>query len=128
MSGTGKTKTRQNQDSQLFANRNVDVAFRTSTLALDDGKVVSGLVRREEGAQLVLVDSQGKEFRVPKDAIEERAEVRLSLMPENLVERMTEATGTTRTIGRARRFHRTLRGRNARSVPCRASSSGSTWS
>ena len=72
-------------------NRNVDVAFNTTTLAMNDGKVVTGLVRREEGAQLVMVDAQGKEFTVDKNAIDERAKIRLSLMPENLVERMTES-------------------------------------
>jgi len=70
----------------LDPNRNVDVAFRTVTLALSDGRVVSGLVRREEGEQLVVVDNQGKELRISKTNVEERNPTSLSLMPANVQE------------------------------------------
>jgi len=75
----------------LDPNRNVDVAFRTTTLQLVDGRVVSGLFRREEGALLVLVDPQGKEFTVPKADVEERKQTPLSLMPANVGETITPA-------------------------------------
>lgn len=75
----------------LDPNRNVDVAFRTTTLQLVDGRVVSGLFRREEGALLVLVDPQGKEFTVPKADVEERKQTQLSLMPANVGETITPA-------------------------------------
>ncbi|HVW02461.1 MAG TPA: c-type cytochrome, partial [Planctomycetaceae bacterium] len=74
----------------LDPNRNVDVAFRTTTLVLDDGKATSGLFRREEGASLVLVDNQGKEFTVPTARVEERVKSELSLMPANVSELLTE--------------------------------------
>ncbi|MDX1945819.1 MAG: c-type cytochrome [Pirellulaceae bacterium] len=75
----------------LDPNRNVDVAFRTTTLRLADGRVVSGLVRREEGSQLVLADNQGKEFAVPKSDIDEQQKTPLSLMPANVGEIVPEA-------------------------------------
>ncbi len=75
----------------LDPNRNVDVAFRTTTLQLVDGRVVSGLFRREEGALLVLVDPQGKEFTVPKADVEERKQTQLSLMPANVGETIMPA-------------------------------------
>ncbi|QDU31741.1 Cytochrome c [Anatilimnocola aggregata] len=75
----------------LDPNRNVDVAFRTTTLQLADGRVVSGLVRREEGALLVLVDALGKEFTIPKNDIEERKQTQLSLMPANVGETVSPA-------------------------------------
>ena len=56
----------------LDPNRNVDQAFRLTTLNLKKGQVVSGLLLKEEGAVLVLADAQGKEVRVAKDAVEER--------------------------------------------------------
>src|SRR5207237_10362622 len=65
----------------LDPNRNVDVAFRTTTLRLTDGRVVSGLVRREEGNQIVLADPQGKEFIIAKADVEEQQKTALSLMP-----------------------------------------------
>ena len=45
----------------LDPNRNVDQAFRSTTLVLKNGQIVSGLVLREEGEVIVLADAQGKE-------------------------------------------------------------------
>jgi putative heme-binding domain-containing protein len=72
-------------------NRNVDQAFRATTLSLKNGQLVTGLVLREEGQVLVLADSQGKEVRVPKDSVEERTVSQLSPMPANLVDQIPEA-------------------------------------
>ncbi len=70
----------------LDPNRNVDVAFRTTTLRLADGRVLSGLLRREEGTQLILADNQGKEFSIAKSDIDEQQKTPLSLMPANVSE------------------------------------------
>jgi putative heme-binding domain-containing protein len=67
----------------LDPSRNVDAAFRTTILVLGSGQVVTGLVRREEGATLVLADAKGKEFTVPLAEIESRKLSALSLMPSN---------------------------------------------
>jgi putative heme-binding domain-containing protein len=72
-------------------NRNVDQAFRSTTLTLTNGQLVSGLVLREEGEVVVVADAQGKEVRVPKKTIEERSVSQLSPMPANLVEQIPEA-------------------------------------
>jgi putative heme-binding domain-containing protein len=73
-------------EDTLDPNRNVDVAFRTTTLRLSDGRVLSGLVRREEDQQLVLADAQGKEVSISKSDIEEQQKTPLSLMPANVGE------------------------------------------
>jgi putative heme-binding domain-containing protein len=73
-------------EDTLDPNRNVDVAFRTTTLRLADGRVVGGLIRREEGGQLVLADAQGKEFSIATAEIEEQQTTGLSLMPANVGE------------------------------------------
>jgi putative heme-binding domain-containing protein len=73
----------------LDPNRNVDIAFRTTTLRLSDGRVLSGLVRREEGNQIILADPQGKEFSIPKADIDEQQKTSLSLMPANVSEIVT---------------------------------------
>jgi putative heme-binding domain-containing protein len=75
----------------LDPNRNVDAAFRTSTLLTKHGQVLTGLVQREEGALLVLADNKGEEFRVAKHDIEEQQKSTLSLMPVNLVSALPEA-------------------------------------
>jgi putative heme-binding domain-containing protein len=74
----------------LDPNRNVDQAFRASTLILKDGQTIIGLVLREEGEVLVLADAQGKEVRVPKKNVEERSVSQQSPMPANLVDQISE--------------------------------------
>lgn len=74
----------------LDPNRNVDGAFRTTRIVTTDGKIVSGLVLREEGQILVLADAQGKEVRVPASEIEERSISPLSLMPANVSDQIPE--------------------------------------
>ncbi len=75
----------------LDPSRNVDQTFRTTTLALKDGRVVSGLLLREEGAVVVLADAQGKEVRVPSSEVEERSIAPVSPMPANFAEQIPEA-------------------------------------
>ncbi len=72
----------------LDPNRNVDPAFRATTLQMSDGKVLVGLIRRNEGATIVLADNKGKEFTVAKADIEEQQLSTLSLMPANVGETM----------------------------------------
>jgi putative heme-binding domain-containing protein len=69
----------------------VDQAFRQTTLSLKSGQVVYGLLFKEEGAVLVLVDGQGKEVRVAKDNVEERSTAQVSPMPGNFAEQIGEA-------------------------------------
>jgi putative heme-binding domain-containing protein len=75
----------------LDPNRNVDQAFRATTLALKNGQSVTGLLLREEGEVLVMADAKGKEVRVPKKDVEERAVSQLSPMPANLADEIAEA-------------------------------------
>jgi putative heme-binding domain-containing protein len=75
----------------LDPNRNVDQAFRSTTLVLDDGRTMSGLVLREEGQVIVLADAQGKEVRVTKGSVTERNVSQLSPMPADFVDRVSEA-------------------------------------
>ena len=70
----------------LDPNRNVDGAVRTTTLVLNDGDVLSGLLRREEGELVIYAEASGKEQSVPKKNIKERHPSELSLMPDNFAE------------------------------------------
>jgi putative heme-binding domain-containing protein len=74
----------------LDPNRNVDQAFRSTTVGLKNGQTVTGLLLREEGEVLVFADGQGKEVRVPKDTVEERTVSQLSPMPANFVDQIPE--------------------------------------
>lgn len=72
----------------LDPNRNVDQAFRATLLELDDGKLLTGLLLREEGETLVLADDKGQEVRVPKKKVEQRKTTANSPMPGNLLDQI----------------------------------------
>jgi len=75
----------------LDPNRNVDQAFRTTTLALADGRVASGLLLRQDGEIIILADAKGQEVRVPAAAVEDRKLSMLSPMPANMADQVPEA-------------------------------------
>lgn len=70
--------------------RNVDPAFRQSTIVTADGRIHTGLVTKEEGALLVLVNDEGKEERIPKKDVERRKLSSLSAMPVDIATKMKE--------------------------------------
>ncbi|HAV65077.1 MAG TPA: hypothetical protein DCY13_22240 [Verrucomicrobiales bacterium] len=90
LDGIGNRGLERLLEDILDPNRNVDHAFATTTLVLKNGDQESGLFRREEGAVLVLANSGGQEFSVPKADIAERHENSTSLMPANFGEALTE--------------------------------------
>jgi putative heme-binding domain-containing protein len=75
----------------LDPNRNVDQAFRATTIVHSNGQIANGLVLREEGEVVILADAQGKEVRIPKAAIEERTVSQMSPMPANQADQIPEA-------------------------------------
>ena len=91
LDGIGNRGLERIVEDVLDPNRNVDRAFRNTLLALNDGDVVSGLFRREEGEMVVLAEATGKEISIPKKQIKERRETETSLMPENFGDLMTAA-------------------------------------
>ncbi|HZE97680.1 MAG TPA: PVC-type heme-binding CxxCH protein, partial [Planctomycetota bacterium] len=74
----------------LDPNRNVDQAFRATLIKTTDGRVLSGLVLREEGAVLVVQEAVDKETRVPLKDIDQRVLSQLSPMPQNVTEPLSE--------------------------------------
>lgn len=85
LDGIGARGVERLIEDLIDPNRNVDVAFRTTTLVLDNGTIVTGLLRREEGATLVLADNKGQEVRILKSEVDQQSRTSISLMPENLV-------------------------------------------
>jgi putative heme-binding domain-containing protein len=83
LDGIGNRGLERLLEDVLDPNRNVDHAFQSHLFILDDGDVISGLPRREEGEVLVVADSTGKEIQIPKSRIREQSESDTSLMPEN---------------------------------------------
>jgi putative heme-binding domain-containing protein len=70
----------------LDPNRVVDPAFHTTVVQTSEGRVLSGLALESEGKLLVLVDREGKQFRIPIAEIRGRRTLPVSPMPANLAE------------------------------------------
>lgn len=83
LDGVGKWGARALGEKILDPNRNVSEAFRNYTITLKDGKVMTGLFRREEGEVIVFADITGKEFSVAKDDIAEQKPSKYTLMPDH---------------------------------------------
>src|SRR3954467_12540255 len=67
-------------ESLLEPSRQIVEGFRSSLIALADGRVEAGIVKRESAASLTIVDENGKERSIPKADIEDRKEDTTSLM------------------------------------------------
>ena len=89
LDGVGVRDVDRLLEDLLAPSRNVDQAFRSTQLLMRDGRSVSGLLLREEGAVLVMADSQGKEQRIEKAAVEERRLSPVSPMPADVGTRLT---------------------------------------
>ena len=70
-------------EDTLDPSRNVDAAFKSTTLQLLDGRTLSGLVR-DEGAVYVLIDQLGKENRIATKDVDKVVKSNLSSMPANV--------------------------------------------
>jgi putative heme-binding domain-containing protein len=82
LNGVGKWGVQALSEKILDPNRNISESFRTYSITLKDGKLLTGLFRREEGEIIVFADGSGKEFSVAKKDIKERAASKLTLMPD----------------------------------------------
>jgi putative heme-binding domain-containing protein len=83
LEGIGSRGIARLLEDVLDPNRNVDAAFRTSVIATVDGQIITGLVRRDEGAVRIVANEKGEEIRIPIDEIDEQRISNLSLMPAN---------------------------------------------
>jgi putative heme-binding domain-containing protein len=83
LDGIGNRGLERVAEDLLDPNRNIDAAFHVSVLSTSDGRVLSGLYRRQEGQAKVYAGKDGKEFRVLTDDIDEEMLSRTSIMPDN---------------------------------------------
>ena len=90
LDGIGQRGSERLLEDILDPARNVDEAFRLTTVTTTDGRAVSGLKLRDEGGDLVLIDTLGKEIRVAAADIDEIGVSRLSPMPANVAEQIGE--------------------------------------
>jgi putative heme-binding domain-containing protein len=90
LDGVGQRGAERLLEDILDPNRNVDEAFRTTMVTTNDGRVISGLKLREDGGDLILADSTGKELRIAAADIDEVAVSPLSPMASNVLDQIGE--------------------------------------
>ncbi len=88
LDGVGNRGPARLMEDILDPNRNVDQAFRATTLALLDGRVLTGLLLEAEGELISLIDNEGKEVRIPIDEVDERQVTKISGMPADFESRI----------------------------------------
>jgi putative heme-binding domain-containing protein len=89
LDGIGHRGLERVLEDVLDPSRAVDQAFRSTIVRTKSGQVYSGLIVREDGEALVIVES-GEEVRVPLADVEKRTVSSLSPMPPNLADTMSE--------------------------------------
>lgn len=90
LDGVGQRGAERLLEDILDPNRNVDEAFRTTIVTTTNGRVISGLKLREDGGDLILADSTGKELRIAAADIDEVAVSHLSPMASNMLDQIGE--------------------------------------
>ena len=76
-------------ESILEPSRSVAPGFESLTLALSDGRVLTGVQAAETERTLTLADREGRRHEIPKADIEARARQQQSTMPDGLEKRLT---------------------------------------
>lgn len=66
----------------LDPSRSVEGNYRIYTVAIDDGRVLSGMLAGESKTAIDIIDAEGKKHAIPRENIEEMVSSRKSLMPE----------------------------------------------
>jgi len=75
--------------SILDPNREVDPRFQAYSVLMDDGRVLTGVIREESANQIILAESGGKLSTVSRDEIEQVKGNGYSLMPTGLHQQLT---------------------------------------
>ncbi|HEY2251227.1 MAG TPA: PQQ-dependent sugar dehydrogenase [Planctomycetaceae bacterium] len=81
-------------ESLLDPSAQILEGFRTTTVVLNDGRTLSGIVVNETGEGFTLIDSANKPTQVARRDVEERGTSPLSLMPADLTASLSPAEFT----------------------------------
>ncbi len=90
LDGIGNWGRRALTEKVLDPNRNISQAFKTYTLTMNEGEVLTGLYRRTEGELEIYANNLGQEFTVRKSDIKDKKVSQYTLMPDNFGESISE--------------------------------------
>ncbi len=77
--------------SLVDPSRMVRKEYQAQTIALHDGRVLTGLVLDEDDRTLTLFDGNRQKTVIPRDTIEARRPSDVSLMPDGLLDKLSES-------------------------------------
>lgn len=90
LDGIGNWGAKALTEKILDPNRNISAAFRNYNITLKNGKTLSGLYRRTEGAVQVFTNAAGQEFTVASGDIKEKKASVYTLMPDQFGKNIPE--------------------------------------
>ncbi|MBX9791511.1 MAG: HEAT repeat domain-containing protein [Pirellulales bacterium] len=91
LAGIGKRESREHiLESIVAPSRKIAKGFESVVLALDDGRVLVGVLRSEDETSLTIITAEGQILTVDKSSIEERAGG-ASAMPDTAVKVLTKS-------------------------------------
>jgi putative heme-binding domain, Pirellula/Verrucomicrobium type len=90
LDGIGNWGAKALTEKILDPNRNISEAFRNYNITLKNGKILSGLYRRTEGAVQVFTNPAGQEFTVASGDIKEKKASVYTLMPDQFGKNIPE--------------------------------------
>jgi len=76
-------------ESMVAPNKAIAKGFETAVLALINGKVMVGIVRKETDKEIILMDAKGTISRIAKEDIDDRVAGK-SAMPEEIVKQLSK--------------------------------------
>lgn len=85
-----KQTANQLLESILDPSQKVAEEFAGWTLITTEGKVITGLLKERSGKGLTLVNAKAESFTFAKDEIDELVKQKVSMMPDRLVESLTD--------------------------------------
>jgi putative heme-binding domain-containing protein len=76
--------------SILYPSSRIFSGYETVVVATTDGRVLTGLVKSDNADGIEIQDAEGKRIKIPKADIEDRKTSELSLMPNGIVEGISQ--------------------------------------
>lgn len=76
-------------ESLLDPSRQIVEGYRTTNVLTEDGKVISGIVKKQSDTRLTIVDATGKLHAIRRDQIDQQDVSDVSIMPEGLTNELS---------------------------------------
>ena len=81
-------------ESMLEPSRQIVEGYRTTNLLLDDGRVISGIVKKQSEGRIEIADATGKRHAVVREDIDRLSQSDISIMPEGLATELSPSEFT----------------------------------